>query len=241
LKLTARTRLAFLSRAGLAAIFFFCLLAFVTRPAAAGPPFETDDPDPVACHHVEIDVADGRQSEPAKTGPIWEADYGPTQNVEVSVGGQPGETAVASAYRFIDETKDTPEVGFLPELTVKSDGETETFLPFWAQKTTGDWTFFGGGGVSHGDAFTGITATRNFRSGSSLGIEFYHETQRNPAVPADPRVGLGWTDQLDSSHALMTWVGRTQDEPGKYFFYLGFQVIISPKGHASNCPDSPTR
>jgi hypothetical protein len=225
----------------LTAVACFCFVISASRPAGAGPPFETDDPDPVACHHVEIDVADGRQSAPAQTGPIWEADYGPTRNVEVSVGGQPGETAIASAIRFVPETKYDPEVGFLPELTVKSDGVPETFFPFWAQKTTGDFTIFGGGGVSHGDAFTGITVMRDYKPGSGIGIEFYHEHVRNPSLFAAPRVGIGWIDQFDPSQALMVWASRDDESPSRFYFYLGFQVVIAPKGRTANCSDASAR
>lgn len=205
------------------------------RPASAGPPFETDDPEPVDCHHVEIDVAQGRQSEPARTGPIWEVDYGPTKNVELSVGGQPGELELASAIRFLPETKYTPQVGFLPALTVNANGETETFMPFWAQKTIGQWTVFGGGGVSHGDEFTGVTVMHNSRSGSSLGLEFYHESQHNPILPAAPRVGLGYVDQVAPSHAFMFWVGRQLQPAPSYYFYIGVQGIIAPKSTGANC------
>jgi hypothetical protein len=203
--------------------------------AWAGPPFETDDPEPVACHHVEMDLAQGRQGEPAATGPIWEVDYGPTKNVEVSVGGQPGETQLASAIRFVPETKNIPEIGFLPELVVHTNGETETFLPFWGQKTIGQWTFFGGGGVGHGDEFTGITAIRNFPSGSSVGFEFYHESQRNPIVPTPARIGLGYVDQLGPTHAVMFWIGRQLQPSPNFYFYVGLQGIIAPRGRASNC------
>ncbi len=207
----------------------------VAQPSLAGPPFETDDPDPVECHHLEVDVAQAHQGEPAVTGPIWEVDYGPTKNVEVSVGGQPGETGLASAIRLLPETRYTPEVGFLPSLIVKSNGETETFLPFWAQKTIKNWTIFGGGGVSHGAEFTGITVMRNSRSGSGVGLEFYHESERSPIVPSAPRLAVGYIDQLAPSRALLFWAGRQlQPNPG-YFLAIGFQVVIAPKGHASNC------
>jgi hypothetical protein len=207
-------------------------------PSAAGPPFETDDPEPVACHHVEVDVAEGRQGEPAMTGPIWEVDYGPTRNVEVSVGGAPGETEIASAIRFIPESKYLPQVGFLPAVTFKSDGSAEAFLPFWVQKSIKDWTIFGGGGVAAGNEFTGIALTRNFRSGSNLGVELYRESQREPGAAASPRIGMGWTDQISPSHALMVWAGRSFQPAPQYFFYVGVQGIFGPKGHAANCKDS---
>jgi hypothetical protein len=203
--------------------------------AEAGPPFETDDPVPVDCHHIEIDVAEGRQGEPALTGPIWEIDYGPTKNVELSISGVPNEFQAAGNFRFLQETKDTPQVGFLPELVIKANGVRETFLPFWAQKTIGNWTIFGGGGTGSVGEFTGITVMRDFPSGSNIGIEFYHQTQTNPVIPAPSRMGLGYVDQLGPSHALMFWVGRQLAPSPSYYFYVGVQGIISPKGNAPNC------
>jgi hypothetical protein len=214
------------------------MLVAVRIPAAAGPPFETDDPEPVACHHVELDIAEARQGEPASSGYLWEADYGPTQDIETSIGGQPGEIELASAIRFVPETVKTPQVGFLPALTIKSDGETEVFLPFWIQKTIKRWTFFGGGGVSFGSEFTGIAITRNFPSGSNVGLEFYRENQRNPIVPAAPRLGIGWTDQYAPSQAIMVWGGRPLAPNSKYLFYVGIQAVLSPPGHATNCKGS---
>lgn len=221
-----------------AALIGSLILIAQQSPALAGPPFETDDPEPVECHHVEIDVAQARQGEPASSGYLWEVDYGPTQNVETSIGGQPGEIELGSAIRFIPETVKTPQVGFLPAVVVKNDGKKEAFLPFWAQKTIEKWTFFGGGGVSHGTEFTGVSAMRNFQSGSSLGLELYHENQRDPTVSAAPRVGLAWVDQLGPSRALMIWGGRPLERGSNLLFYIGFQAILSPAHQASNCRDS---
>jgi hypothetical protein len=217
-----------------------CLLATSNGPALAGPPFETDDPEPVGCHSVEIDVAQARQGAPTSSGYLWEVDYGPTKNVETSIGGQPGEIDLASAIQLAPETLKTPQVGFLPALTVKSDGTKETFLPFWAQKTIKDWTIFGGGGVSHGTEFGGLALMRNFRSGSSLGFELYHESQRNPLVPESPRIGLAWIDQFEPSQALMVWGGRSLDPGSRYLFYIGFQAVLAPAHHASNCGAATT-
>lgn len=223
------------SASSLIAVVAIAICLSLPTPASAGPPFETDDPEPVDCHHIEVDVAEGRQGEPAVTGPIWEVDYGPTKNVELSVSGSPGDFELGSAIRFLPETKYAPQVGFLPALTVKANGETETFMPFWAQKTIGQWTVFGGGGVSHGDEFTGIAAMHSTRSGSSLGLEFYHESQHNPTVPAVPRIGLEYIDQIAPSHALMFWIGRQLQPAPSYYFYIGFQGIIAPRGRSSNC------
>jgi hypothetical protein len=220
------------------AIVVGLVLSALSSPASAGPPFETDDPEPVACHHVELDIAEARQGEPASTGYVWEADYGPTQDIETSIGGQPGEIDLATAIRFVPETVKTPQVGFLPALTIKSDGEKELFLPFWAQKTIKRWTIFGGGGASFGSEFTGVAVTRNFPSGSNVGLEFYHENRRNPTIPAAPRLGLGWTDQFAPSQAFMVWGGRSLAPNSKFLFYVGIQAVLSPAGHAPNCHGS---
>jgi hypothetical protein len=211
------------------------LLSAFASAAIAGPPFETDDPEPVDCHHLEVDVAQGRQSEPALTGPIWEVDYGPTKNVEVSVGGQPHETEIGSVIRFISETKDRPQIGFLPSATLESNGKVSTFLPLWAQKTLGAWTVFGGGGVSRGSEFTGLAAMRTFRSGSGVGVEFYHESQHNPIVPAAARIGIGYIDQLGPSNAITFWLGRALQPHGTSLLYVGIQTILSPAKRSSNC------
>lgn len=220
-------------------IMLVSTVVWAAGAAMAGPPFETDDPEPVECHHVEVDVAQGRQGEPVATGPIWEVDYGPAKNVELSVGGQPHETEIGSAIRFIPESKGVPQIGILPAVTIQNDGKAETFFPIWAQKTIGAWTIFGGGGVSFGSEFTGLSATRNLRSGSSLGAEFYHESQRNPTVPAPARIGIGYVDQVSPTNAIMLWAGRALQPHGTSLLYIGFQTTIGTAKQSSSCGNKP--
>lgn len=214
-------------------------LAFVwasaASPAQAGPPYETDDPEPVACHHLEVDVAQARQGIDAGTSPTYEVDYGPTQNIELSVAGQRGELQLGSALRFISETKSRPQVAFLPALTFHSDGTKETLLPIWLQKTVKQWTAFGGTAVSQSSTFSGIALIRNFRSGSSLGAEFFRESPRHAAPDPVLKFNLGYTAQLDETHALMFSAGRAFGSAPRFTFYLGYQVIVAPRAHAANC------
>jgi hypothetical protein len=210
-------------------------MLLVTAAASAGPPFETDDPEPVECHHVEVDVAQARQSEPVVTGPAWEIDYGPAKNVEVSVGAQPHETEIGSAIRFVPETKNQPQIGILPTVAIQNNGKVETSFPIWAQKTVGAWTVFGGGGISFGSEFTGLSVTRNFRSGSTLGVEIYHESQRNPTLPVPARMGIGYVDQLGPSNAIMLWAGRALQPRGTNLLYVGFRTTFSRAKPSSSC------
>ena len=137
----------------------------------AGPPYVTDDPEPVEYQHWEVYAASATQHTPdgvSGTLPHLEVNYGLLPEVQihvivpeafVSYAGETrryglGDTEVGFKYRFIDESEDHPQVAVFPlgELPTGSEsrslgsGHTQVFLPVWAQKTTGKWITSGGGG-----------------------------------------------------------------------------------------------
>ncbi|CAL8481321.1 transporter [Caballeronia sp. S22] len=139
----------------------------------AGPPFVTDDPEPVEKGHVQIDVAalgTVRQGSDGATLPGVEVNYGLFDNVEIGVKlgmayahevGQPGhygfgDSELGAKYRFIteDEKSWRPQVAFSPGIALPTgndrlglgDGHATLLLPIWMQKSIGEWTTFGGGG-----------------------------------------------------------------------------------------------
>ncbi|MBV8726622.1 MAG: hypothetical protein JO233_02460 [Candidatus Eremiobacteraeota bacterium] len=205
--------------------------------AVAGPPFETDDPVPVACHHIEIDVAQARQgSDSAQATPTGEIDYGPTQNIELSIAGQSGELQLGSALRFVTENGSRPQVAFLPSVTFKSDGTSETFLPLWLQKSWGPWTAFGGGGISQNVVFSGVALQHDLPGGSALGVEFFRSSARSPAGESRTNFNIGYIYQAGEQHAIMLAVGRSLIQgSARLSFYAGYQVVVAPHGHAANC------
>ena len=215
-----------------------CAILFLsTANAFAGPPFETDDPVPVACHNIEVDIAQARQgSDMATSTPTGEIDYGPTQNIEVSIAGQSGEVQLGSALRFVTENATRPQVAFLPSITFKSDGTSETFLPIWLQKSWGPWTAFGGGGISQNIVFSGVALQHDLPGGSALGVEFFHSRPRSPAGEFRTNFNVGYTYQIGERHAIMLAVGRSLiHSSARVLFYAGYQVIVAPHGHAANC------
>lgn len=137
----------------------------------AGPPYATDDPEPVDSRHWELYVAsqvahdDGGWS---GTAPHVEVNYGVLPNVQLHliaplVFDLPnqatgrygyGDTEVGVKFRFISETDWRPMVGIFPILELPSGdaknglggGHVQTFLPLWLQKSVGAWTTYGGGG-----------------------------------------------------------------------------------------------
>ena len=148
-------------------------IALFPSAALAGPPFITDDPEPVDYEHWEFyDFSQGIRAKGATDGvaPACDCNYGILPNVQLHV--QPGvalhrdkggpftygamDTELGVKYRFLEQDKKdwTPSVAFYPLLETPSGdatrglgaGRTRAFLPFWAQKDMGDWTTFGGGG-----------------------------------------------------------------------------------------------
>jgi hypothetical protein len=139
--------------------------------AWAGPPFLTDDPEPVDYRHWEAYLFTlGGLSRNANTveGPAVEMNYGVLPDTQLhlivpmttaSGGGAPtasglGDTELGVKYRFVHETNGWPQIGIFPfaELPTGSsrrglgNGRTWFQLPLWLQKSWGPWTTYGGGG-----------------------------------------------------------------------------------------------
>lgn len=148
-------------------------LLLLTTPlrAGAGPPYATDDPEPVDYQHWEFYVAsqvEHGDGEWSGTGPHVEVNYGALPNLQLHLitpfafilpaegTGRYGygDTEIGFKYRFIQEGEWRPMVGIFPlvELpTGNSDnglgsGQTRAFLPLWLQKSFGPWQTYGGGG-----------------------------------------------------------------------------------------------
>jgi len=154
-------------------------LLFLSSPASAGPPYLTDDPDPVDYQHFEFyTYATGIRDSGGVGGgmPAIEFDYGIVPNGRLAIDapmafdrstGEPfnwgyGDTDLEFKYRFIEQDKNgwKPSVAVVPTVTFSTadvdrnlgDGATRMFLPMWLQKDFGDWTTYGGGGpwINHG-------------------------------------------------------------------------------------------
>ncbi len=148
-------------------------LVVLCGPAVAGPPFVTDDPEPVDAGHFEINTAvQGTDHDGGRSAamPTIDANYGLVPDVQLHVGlatplqeaeGQPvhygyGDTELGVKFRFVHEIEAgwRPQVAFYPNLELPTgnaakglgSGYTRAFLPLWLQKSFGDWTIDAGGG-----------------------------------------------------------------------------------------------
>lgn len=150
----------------------FSLSLLLPAIALAGPPYTTDDPEPVEYHHWEVYLAfqtfwtKGQEAD--GTLPQLEVNYGAAPDLQlhtivpmawaVAEGGPfqygPGDIELGAKYRFVHEGDWIPQIGTFPlvELPIGSAarglgaGHLEVLLPIWLQKSFGPWTTYGGGG-----------------------------------------------------------------------------------------------
>lgn len=148
-----------------------CLMnALLFSNLLAGPPFKTDDPQPVDFRHWELYAASVQQFSrfaTAATSPLVEINYGvapevqlhivvPLEYVHTSEGHAYGlsDLELGVKYRFLDESESLPQIGVFPLVELPTgdntrqlgSGQTEVFLPVWVQKSWGKLTTYGGGG-----------------------------------------------------------------------------------------------
>jgi len=143
----------------------------LSTPANAGPPYVTDDPQPVSWRHWEFYVSLTGQSEAgSRSGdaPHFEANFGAAPGLQLHLivpfsyarpPGEPtaygpGDIEFGAKYRFVEESEGLPQIGAFPIVELPSGdasrglgtGEVRVFLPVWLQKSFGKWTTYGGGG-----------------------------------------------------------------------------------------------
>ncbi len=155
-----------------ATLVLTCAAVLAPARALAGPPYTTDDPEPVELRHWELYLATGDQWSHddgwSGTSPHVEVNYGAAPDLQLHViapvawarppGGPArfgyGDTELGAKYRFVHETESVPQIGTFPLVEVPTGdgarglgaGQTQVFLPLWVQKSFGPWTTYGGAG-----------------------------------------------------------------------------------------------
>jgi hypothetical protein len=236
--------------------FVLAVVIIVPQRARAGPPFDTDDPDPTAYRNYEIyaGVSTHRDYFVADSElPFVEINYGLMPNVQFSVHvGDAIDTApsVSAAHgledfeaglkvRFVQETATTPQVALYPQVTFASGppgvttGHGTFFLPLWAQKTIGKITVFGGGGFDFdrdasgaGDWQGGLAATDPLSASDTIGLEVTRTTPHDAYQQSD--IGAGYIRQLGALHAFLFSFGRSYGEQPHYRGYAAYGWFLGP-------------
>lgn len=154
--------------AAITGVAFMLLGAIITW---AGPPFVTDDPEPVEYRHWEIYLGSQYVHDDegiSAVAPLFEVNYGPLPDTHLHIivpfaysspkdGSRQyglGDAEFGVKYRFIHETDTLPQIGTFPIVVSSTgsksrglgEGHVRVFMPIWLQKSWGPWTTYGGGG-----------------------------------------------------------------------------------------------
>jgi len=148
-----------------------CALLALAAQGLAGPPFATDDPEPVDLGHTEVYIALAE----TKTDDGWSGDvpfveynYGAVPGLHLHVGMPlafsaptggtshigPGDAEAGAKYRFLDESKMGPMMAVYPTVYAPTgkaseglgSGDWQAFLPLWLEKNWGSWQVNAGAG-----------------------------------------------------------------------------------------------
>jgi len=135
-----------------------------------GPPFITDDPEPVEFMHWEFYISSINQLQPGNlsgTLPHFEINYGVVKNVQIhlllpfnysftthqKIQYGYAYTEIGVKYRFIKENNFFPQIGTFPIIEVPtirnktfSNNKPQIYFPIWIQKSWNKFTTYGGGG-----------------------------------------------------------------------------------------------
>jgi Putative MetA-pathway of phenol degradation len=228
----------------------FFLLALASTSAFAGPPFQTDDPEPVAFRHYEaygFSIVDHGSGSTFSQLPAFEFNYGAAPNVQLHIivpgayvtpqGAYGiGDIELGAKYRFVQEGKLRPQVGTFAMLELPSgnsqrglgNGQLWARLPIWMQKSFGKWTTYGGAGyqINHAPGmkdslFAGCLVQRELSKKWTLGAEVYHSESVAAGSRQTTFVDPGGYYNFKDNLSLLFMVGHTMTGERHTVGYLG--------------------
>jgi hypothetical protein len=238
----------------LAIAAIFALWLTYAGPAAAGPPFVTDDPEPTDTSHWEIyNFVSGARTpgDLAGQGGV-DINYGGAKDLQLTAvlpidyqsGLAPGlgDIQLAAKYRFLHQADGswTPDLAVFPRLFAPTAprrfGEElpSLFLPVWGEKDFGKWSLFGGGGYEinpgHDNRnfwLSGVTLARAVTDRFTLGAELYHQTPDAPGARDFTGVNLGAIYKVSEHWSLLGAAGpgvQNARQQGQYDVYLSLEA-----------------
>ncbi len=229
---------------------------FWSASALAGPPFQTDDPEPTETGHWEVYAplieVSGRGADFQGEAGV-EINYGAAPNLQITVGlpvaishdetgwrTGAGDVALSAKYRFYHNEAAGLQVAAFPGITLPtgsngfSAGKVTALLPVWVQKDSGPWSIFGGGGyaINPGEGNRnywtgGIAVSRQLGPRLLLGIEADRTGADTAGGHASTSLGLGAIYQLKKPFRLLASAGPAfEDGGGKTSFHAFFALGV---------------
>ena len=206
-------------------------LALAGSGAAAGPPYDTDDPETTDLGHWEIYAfAAGAGSDGSFDGTTGlDLSYGVAPDVQLTAtlpidvtrnGGVTqagaGNAEIGVKYRFFHREEGGFSIAVFPRIFLPTagrrfgSGRVAVLLPVWAQKDFGAWSLFGGGGYTinpgpgNRDFWqSGMAVTRTVTPRLSLGGEIIHQDADAVGGRATTALGVGGIYRLGGPFSLL--------------------------------------
>jgi len=216
---------------------------FAASTALAGPPYETDDPEPTEKDHWEIyafGAAEGAHGD-------WEGaagldlNYGAVEDVQLTAtlplalahdarGGTragTGDLELGIKCRFLHQDREGIDAAVFPRIILPTaghefgTGRVRMLLPAWAQRDFGAWSVFGGGGYTinpgggNRDFWqAGLAVTRALSERLSIGGEATIEGPDAVGAHSSRAFGLGGIYQLGGPFSLLVSGGPVHEHHG---------------------------
>jgi hypothetical protein len=206
--------------------------------AKAGPPYQSDDPEPTDYKHFEIYAfADGAVAVGDVAGESGiDFNYGALRDLQLTAvlplgydspaAGDGtvsfGRVELAAKYRVFHQDDLGIDVAFFPRVFLPAGSpavgarNTSLLLPIWIEKDWGAWSVFGGGAceLNRGDGganfcLTGWTLTRQVLPDLQLGAEIFHQTSDTIGGRATTSVGAGIKYDLSENYHLLGYLAPT--------------------------------
>jgi hypothetical protein len=218
-------------RARLAPAIGAILLA-VAAPAWAGPPYQTDDPEPTELGHWEFYnfvTVDGRSSDfDGEAG--LDLNYGAAKGVQLTATlplafshsrdsgwrAGSGDLELAGKYRFVNDDRTGWQAAIFPRAVLPTSAKglggnrVRILLPLWVQKDFGSTSVFGGGGyginpgTGNRDFWqAGLAVTHDFSKWLSLGTELTWRSADTRDDHSSAGVDAGLIRKLGGPYSLL--------------------------------------
>ena len=209
-----------------------------SSPAVAGPPYQTDDPEPTDLHHWEIYnfvTVDGRHGDfDGEAG--FDLNYGAAKGLQLTTtlplafshtpetgwSAGRGDLELGAKYRFVNDDKAHWQVAVFPRILLPSSSRhlggtrARLLLPVWVQKDLGKTSVFGGGGyeinpgIGNRDFWqAGLAATHDFTEKLQLGTEVIWQSPDERGGKSSTGIDVGVIRQLGGPYALLLAAGQT--------------------------------
>jgi hypothetical protein len=216
---------------------WFAALALLSAasPSAAGPPYQTDDPEPTDLRHWEIygfAMADGRHDIDGSVG--LDLNYGAVKDLQLTATlpvafedtsgsgwrSGTGDAELAAKYRFVNDETSGWQAAIFPRVILPTSDRdlgshrVRLLLPLWVQKDIGKTSVFGGGGyeinpgTGNRDFWqAGVALTHDFSDRLSLGTEVTWQSADVRGDKSSWGVNAGLIHKLHGPFAVLLAAG----------------------------------